>query len=305
MLNFEKWFEKYPQLALIGKTPLVKIKLFEKECTGVSIYAKCEYTNPGGSLKDRPVRQMLLAALESGELTPGKVILDSSSGNAGIAYAAIGAMLGFPVELVLPGNASVERKKRIEAHGAKIIETDPVKGYDEAIRKAHQLFKENPEKYFIPDQYKNNENWRAHFETTAAEILEQTPEPITHFVAGCGTGGTITGCGRRLKEKNKNIKIVLADAEEFPGVEGLKPLGPGHIIPEIYDESLVDQSIPVGIEQAAEICKKLATQGLFVGQSSGAYLWVAYQLAKEIKKGCIVTLLNDIGERYFSTRLWD
>lgn len=305
MPNLQKWFEKYPPLSAIGNTPLIQIKLFEKEIPNVSIYVKCEYANPGGSLKDRPVRHMLLAALESGELSQGKTILDSTSGNAGIAYAAIGAMLGFPVELVIPANASEERKKRIRAHGAKIIETDPVKGYDEAIRVCHQLFKTNPKKYFLPDQYKNNANWQAHFETTAKEILEQVPETITHFVAGVGTGGTITGCGRRLKETNKNIQIALADAEAFPGIEGLKQLGPGNIIPEIFDQTLVDQKITVGIDEAAEICRRLALQGLFVGQSSGAYLYVAYQVAKQIKKGCIATLLNDIGERYFSTRLWD
>lgn len=305
MPNLQSWFQTYPQLAAIGNTPLIRIKLFEKEAPNISIYVKCEYANPGGSLKDRPVRHMLLAALESGELTPGKTILDSTSGNAGIAYAAIGAMLGFPVELVIPANASEERKKRIRAHGAKIIETDPVKGYDEAIRACHQLSKTNPKKYFLPDQYKNNANWQAHFETTAKEILEQVPETITHFVVGVGTGGTLTGCGRRLKEKNKNVQIVLADAEAFPGIEGLKLLGPGNIIPEIFDQTLVDQKIAVGIDQAADICKQLARQGLFVGQSSGAYLYVAYQVAKQIKKGCIVTLLNDIGERYFSTRLWE
>ncbi|MBI4223972.1 MAG: PLP-dependent cysteine synthase family protein [Deltaproteobacteria bacterium] len=305
MPNLKKWLEKYPALAAIGNTPLIRINLFEKECPGVSIFAKCELANPGGSLKDRPVRHMLLAALESGELAKGKTILDSSSGNAGIAYAAIGAMLGFPVEIVLPGNASVERKKRIQAHGAKIIETDPVKGYDEAIRVCHQRHQADPKKYFLPDQYKNANNWHAHFETTAAEILKQVPETITHFVSGVGTGGTITGCGRRLKEAGKDVQIVLADAEEFPGIEGLKSLGPGNIIPEIFDQTLVDQKIAVGIEPAAEICRKLALKGLFVGQSSGAYLHVAYQVAKKIKKGCIVTLLNDIGERYFSTRLWD
>lgn len=305
MPDLKKWIEKYPALAAIGNTPLIKINLFEKEVARVSIYAKCEYANPGGSLKDRPVRHMLLAALESGELTEGKTIFDSSSGNAGISYAAIGAVLGFPVEIVLPGNASEERKKRICAHGAKIIETDPVKGYDEAIRACHLRAKETPEKYFVPDQYKNPANWRSHFETTGKEILEQTPETITHFVCGVGTGGTITGVGRRLKEKTKSIKIVLADAEEFPGIEGLKPLGPGNIVPEIFDASLVDEKIAVGIDAAAALCQKLARHGLFVGQSSGAYLSVAYQVAKKIKKGVIVTLLNDIGERYFSTRLWD
>lgn len=298
-------FKKYPQLALIGNTPLVKINLFEKECPNISIYVKCEYTNPGGSLKDRPVRQMLLKAIESGKLTPDKTILDSSSGNAGIAYAAIGAMLNFSVELIIPGNASVERKKRIRAHGATLIETDPALGYDEVIREANRRFKANPEKYYKPNQYDNENNWRAHFETTAREILEQVPEPITHFVAGCGTGGTFTGCGRRLKEKDKLTQLVFVSVKDLSGIEGLKPLSPGSIIPGIFDATLIDQKVSVNMEQAAGICKRLALHGFFVGQSSGAYLYAAYQTAKTLKKGCIVTLLNDIGERYFSTQLWN
>lgn len=302
---FTTWIEKYPQLSLVGNTPLVKLNLFAKEFPQVAIYAKCEYANPGGSLKDRPARHMLLRALEEGALRPGKTILDASSGNAGIALAAIGSILGFPVELVLPANASIERKKRIRAHGATIIETDPVKGYDEAPREARRRLKENSEKYFMPDQYSNANNWKSHYETTAAEIIAHMPERPTHFVSGVGTGGTITGCGRRLKEHYKNIEVVLADVEAFPGIEGLKCLGPGDFIPEILDQSVVDRRIPGGIEDAVPFCQHLARQGFFLGQSSGFYLYACRELAREIKKGVIVTLLCDIGERYFSTRLWD
>lgn len=304
MFNLKKWCERYPALALVGNTPLLKLNLFEQELPDVEIYAKCEYTNPGGSLKDRPVRHMLLAALEEGTIEPGKTIIDSSSGNAGIALAAIGAMIGFPVELVLPGNASIERKKRIIAHGAKVIETPAEQGYDAAIKEARRTFEADRQKYFMPDQYRNPQNPRAHFETTAVEILAQVPRTITHFVAGCGTGGTITGCGRRLKEHDATITVAMIDIEEFPGIEGLKPLKAGNIVPDIFDERVVDERIPVTAEAAAAMCRRLANAGLFFGLSTGGYLCGAYQLANRIKKGCIVTILNDIGERYFSTNLW-
>jgi cysteine synthase B len=303
--RFAPYFEKFPTLRLIGNTPLVEIQLFKDELPDVEIWAKCEWMNPGGSLKDRPVMYMLLGALESGELHPGKTILDSSSGNAGIAYALIGSILGYPVDLVVPGNASEERKKRITAHGARLIFTDPLKGYDEALREVHRLHQANRDRYYMADQYKNPNNWRAHYETTAVEILEQVPGPITHFVAGVGTGGTITGVGRRLKEHDPSIQVAALVPERFPGIEGLKPMGePGDIVPEIYDDSVVDLKVEVRSEDAAEICRRLARQGLFVGPSSGGYLKVAYEVAKEIRRGRIVTVLNDIGERYLSTGLW-
>lgn len=305
MANLQKWVDQYPVLGLVGNTPLVKLNIFRDEFPHVSIYTKCEYVNPGGSIKDRPVRHMLLHALDEGRLTPQKTILDSSSGNAGIALASIGSLLGYHVELVVPGSASLERKKRIRAHGATIIETDPAKGYDAAPREARERFKANPEKYFMPDQYGNPDNWKSHYETTAVEIIEQLPEKPTHFVSGVGTGGTITGCGRRLKEHYKNIEVVLADVDPKHGIEGLKCLGPGDFVPEILDESVIDRKIFGGLPNAIPWCKQLAQQGLFLGQSSGFYLHACHALAKEIKKGVIVTLLCDIGERYFSTHLWD
>jgi cysteine synthase B len=297
---------KYPPLQLIGNTPLVKIDLFSEELPEVEVYAKAEMFNPGYSIKDRPVLRMLTEAILSGELTPDKTILDSTSGNAGIAYAMIGSVLGYRVELVIPDNASEERKKRIRAHGANIVFTDALLGYDEALRQVRRRYEAGPEKYFWANQYKNENNWRAHYETTGKEILEQTDGKITHFVSGVGTGGTITGVGRRLKEYRPEIQVCCIMPDEFPGIEGLKPMNsPEHIVPEIFDESVVDQKIPVTIDQAYEMCSRLARHGWFVGQSSGAYVQGAYEVAKQIQKGVVVTVFNDLGERYFSTRLWD
>ena len=296
----------YPLLQQIGNTPLVKIDLFADELPDVYIYAKAEMYNPGGSIKDRPVLRMLTEAIRSGELTRDKFILDSSSGNAAIAYAMIGAVLGYQVELVVPSNASEERKKRIQAHGANIIYTDAILGYDEALREVHRRHDETPDKYYFADQYKNDNNWRAHYDTTGVEILKQTAGHVTHFVAGVGTGGTITGVGRRLKEHNPDIQVCGIVPDEFPGIEGLKPMGrPEDIVPDILDESIIDKKISVTIDHAYDMCSRLARQGWFVGQSSGGYLQGAYEIAKEIKEGIIVTVFNDLGERYFSTRLWD
>lgn len=296
----------YPLLQQIGNTPLVKINLFADELPDVEIYAKAEMYNPGGSIKDRPVLRMLTEAIRSGELTRDKFVLDSSSGNAAIAYAMIGTVLGYQVELVIPSNASEERKKRIQAHGANIIYTDAILGYDEALREVHRRHETTPDKYYFADQYQNDNNWRAHYDTTGVEILKQTAGHVTHFVAGVGTGGTITGVGRRLKEHNPDIQVCGIVPDEFPGIEGLKPMGrPEDIVPEILDESIIDKKIPVTIDHAYDMCSRLAKQGWFVGQSSGGYLKGAYEVAKEIKEGVIVTVFNDLGERYFSTRLWD
>lgn len=296
----------YPLLQLIGQTPLAKIDIFANELPNVEIYAKVETYNPGGSIKDRPVLRMLTEAIASGELTREKVILDSTSGNAGIAYAMIGAALGYKVELVIPDNASEERIKRISSHGAQIIYTDAILGYDEALREVDRRYEAQPDKYFFKSQYENKNNWRAHYDTTGVEILKQTDGKLTHFVAGVGTGGTITGVGRRLKEYNPDIQVCSIAPEVFPGIEGLKPLGdPDDIVPEILDETVIDVRIPASIENAHEMCTRLAQQGWFVGQSSGGYLYGAYKLAQQIQEGVIVTVFNDLGERYFSTRLWD
>jgi cysteine synthase B len=248
---------------------------------------------------------MLAEAVLAGTLPPDKTILDSSSGNAGIAYAMIGAVLERRVELVVPGNASEERKKRIQAHGARLVLTDPVAGYDEALREVRRRYTANPDRYFFSDQYSNAGNWKAHYDTTAEEILQQTDGRLDWFVAGVGTGGTITGVARRLKDYDKKIRVACVMPEEFPGIEGLKPLGPGHIMPEIFDERVVDEWIPVQIEDAYDFCTRVARQGFFVGQSSGGYLYGALQIARTLGRGKIVTLFPDIGERYMSTKMWD
>jgi S-sulfo-L-cysteine synthase (O-acetyl-L-serine-dependent) len=304
--RYREFHERYPALNLIGNTRLVEILCFNEEFPEVKVYAKAEYTNPGGSLKDRPVRRMLLEALISGRIGKGQVVLDSSSGNAGIAYAMLGAMMNLPVQIVVPGNASKERKLRIRAHGATLIQTDPLEGYDEALREGHRIAEREPGKYFHCDQYSNDNNWLSHYETTAAEILVQTDGKLTHFVSGIGTGGTITGVGRRLKKELPDVEIVQIVPEDFPGIEGLKPLeSPGDIIPKILDRSVVDHKVKVDSINAATMCALLARYGIFAGQSSGAYLHGVYETAKRIRKGVIVTLLNDIGERYMSTGLWE
>jgi S-sulfo-L-cysteine synthase (O-acetyl-L-serine-dependent) len=304
--RYSEFHRRYPALNLIGNTRMVEILCFKEEFPEVTIYAKAEYTNPGGSLKDRPVRRMLLEALIEGKVGKGQVVLDSSSGNAGIAYAMLGAMMNLPIQIVVPGNASKERKLRIKAHGATLIQTDPLEGYDEALREGHRIAEREPDKFFHCDQYSNDNNWLSHYETTAPEILAQTDGKITHFVGGIGTGGTITGVGRRLKKELPGIEIVQIVPEDFPGIEGLKPLeNPGDIIPKILDTSVVAHKVKVDSISAASMCAVLARYGIFAGQSSGAYLQGVYETAKRIHKGVIVTLLNDIGERYMSTGLWE
>ncbi len=295
-------------LAGIGRTPLVELT----EClprSGVRLFAKLESMNPGGSIKDRPVARMMTRAIDAGRFAGGRRLLDSSSGNAGIAYAMLGAALGVPVTLVVPGNASRERLDRIRAHGAELVLTDPIEGYDFALREAKRLAREHEDRYWHCDQYANEDNWRAHYETTGAEILEQvlarTGGAPDAFVGGVGTGGTLTGVGRRLREANSRVWIAAIIPETFPGIEGLKPLGhPGDIVPQILDESLIDQRIPVTLDQAAEIARALARRGLFVGPSSGAFLHGAREVARRDGIATIVTLLNDTGERYGSTGLW-
>jgi cysteine synthase B len=304
--RFREFHERFPALNLIGNTRMVEILCFKEELPEVSIYAKAEYANPGGSLKDRPVRRMLLEAMIAGKIGKGQVVLDSSSGNAGIAYAMIGAMMKIPIQIVVPGNASRERKMRIAAHGATLVQTDPMEGYDEALREGHRIAEREPDRFFHCNQYSNDNNWISHYHETAAEILLQTDGKLTHFVSGIGTGGTITGIGRRLKKDLPGVEIVQIVPEDFPGIEGLKPLeSPGDIIPKILDQTVVDKKVRVSSSDAARMCALLARNGLFAGQSSGAYLQGVYETAKRIRKGTIVTLLNDIGERYMSTRLWE
>jgi cysteine synthase B len=304
--RIEKLLDGYPALRAVGNTPLVPLTIFRDELPDVEVLVKMESLNPGGSLKDRPVLRMLLGALADGRLEPGRTILDSSSGNAGIAYAMIGAMIGHPVEIVIPDNASTERKKRLRAHGARLVFTDAIHGYDEALREVRRRYQAAPDRYFFCDQYGNEDNWRAHYETTAEEILAQTEGRLTHVVVGVGTGGTATGLGRRLKECDPRIRVICVIPDAFPGIEGLKPLGgPDDIVPAILDETVIDERIAVTIDDAYTMCLRLARAGFFVGQSSGAYLAGVERVARRERRGRFVTLFCDIGERYFSTRLWD
>ena len=301
--------ERAPQpvglLDLIGNTPLVRLRRLAPKNPNVHLYAKAEWANPGGSVKDRPARQMILDGEKSGKLKPGKIILDSTSGNTGIAYAMIGAAKGYPVHLCLPLNANEERKQLLKAYGAKLILTDPRLSSDGAILKARELYAQDPDKYFYPDQYNNPANWQAHYETTAPEIWEQTQGSITHFVAGLGTSGTFMGTGRRLRELNPNICLIAFQPDSpFHGLEGMKHM-PTSIVPGIYDPNLADQNREVGTEEAHAMVKRLAREeGILVGISAAAALVCSLRVADEISKGVIVTIFCDSGARYLSERFW-
>jgi cysteine synthase B len=293
----------------IGSTPLVELELVKEVAAGTRLFAKLESVNPGGSIKDRPVARMLTKALEQGKFRRGLRLLDSSSGNAGISYAMLGAALGVPVTIVVPGNASRERLERIAAHGAELVVTDPAEGYDFALREARRLAEAHPDRYWHCDQYGNPENWRAHFEGTGGEILQQVEDLAwtwpDAFVCGVGTGGTLTGVGRRLRGARPDVHIAAVVPETFPGIEGLKPLGhPGDLVPAILDESLISERLPVTLEQALAMCRRLAREGLFVGPSSGAFVHGALALAATGRFKTIVTVLCDTGERYVSTGMW-
>ena len=294
-----------PLLDLVGNTPLIEVAVFHKDFPRSAVYAKLESMNPGGSIKDRSVSRMLRDAQSNGSLDDKKVVLDSSSGNAGIAYAMFASALGHRVRIVIPDNASAERRQRLEAHGAEIVLTDGVLGYDEALLEVRRIYEGNPYIYFFADQYSNESNWLAHYETTAQEILSQAPKDFSYFVSGIGTGGTITGVGRRLREERPDVQIVAAIPPEFPGVEGLKPLGADHINPAIFDRSVVDQWIEIDIEASRRISFDLARHGVFAGQSSGAYMYVVRQILEQDHDARIVTVFPDGGDRYFSVGLWE
>jgi S-sulfo-L-cysteine synthase (O-acetyl-L-serine-dependent) len=293
-------------LEQIGHTPLLRFVNITKEFDRVNIYGKAEWFNPGGSVKDRPALRMIEEGERSGALTRDKVILDSSSGNTGIAYALIGAVKGYRVELAVPRNVSRERKRILQAYGAHVMYTDPLAGSDGAIREAHRRYQTDPEKYFMPDQYNNPANWHAHYDTTGPEIIEQTQGRITHFVAGVGTSGTLMGTGRRLREFNPHIQIVaVLPAEDLHGIEGLKHMETA-IIPGIWDEQFPDLKLAVRTEDAYDMARRLALEeGVLVGQSGGAAVYAALELARQLSEGVIVTVLPDAGDRYFSTGLWE
>ncbi|OGP10195.1 MAG: cysteine synthase [Deltaproteobacteria bacterium GWA2_42_85] len=292
---------------MVGNTPLIKInRLTEGLPKSVEIYAKLECYNPGGSVKDRAAKRMIEDAEKAGRLTKDKIILDSTSGNTGIAYAWIGAVKGYGVELVVPANVSEERKRILKAFGAKVVFSDPLEGSDGAIRLAWKLYVDNPEKYCKLDQYNNPSNPLSHYDTTGPEIIEQTNGRVTHFVASIGTSGTIMGTGRRLKEFNPAIQVIAVEpATPLHGLEGLKHMATS-IVPGIYHEEKLDGKVPAPTEESYDMAKRLAREeGLFVGQSSGAAMWAGLQVAKKLKEGVIVILFPDGGDRYLSTRLWD
>jgi cysteine synthase B len=292
---------------LIGNTPLLEIRHLTAAVLrpGVRIFAKLESFNPGGSVKDRAVRKMVQVGLERGELRPGKVIIDSTSGNTGIALAMVGAALRYPVELVMAANVSRERKRIISAFGAKAIYSDPLEGSDGAIVLCRKLIEENPQRYFKPDQYNNEANPLAHFETTGPEVWEQTRGEVTHFIAGVGTSGTIMGTGRYLKMRNPAIQVIAAEPDDpMHGLEGLKHMA-SSIVPGIYHENQLDRKIPVSTEDAYDMVYALGqVEGVLVGQSSGAAMIAALRVARELREGCVVTVFPDSGDKYLSTNLW-
>ncbi len=282
---------------LVGNTPLIKLtRLTEGISPGVEVYAKAEWFNPGGSVKDRPALWMIRDGINSGQLTHDKTLMDSSSGNTAIAYAMFGAALGYKVELVTPMNMNIERKKTLTAFGSKIIYSDPLEGSDGAIRLARKLKAENPDKYFMPDQYNNPANPQSHYETTAIEIWDQTEGRVTHFLAGLGTSGTFMGTSRRLKELNPNIKTIsIEPAESLHGLEGMKHMSTS-IVPGIYDSTKADELVRVSTEDAYDTMKDLLKkEGIFVGHSGGAVAYAAIECAKTLEEGVVVTVFPDGG----------
>jgi S-sulfo-L-cysteine synthase (O-acetyl-L-serine-dependent) len=294
----------------IGNTPLVRMERIAAHLPGIQILGKAEWANPGGSVKDRAASAIVADAQERGLLGNGRHLLDATSGNTGIAYAMLGAAMGFPVTLCVPGNVSQERKRILAAYGANVFWTDPADGSDGAIRKARALGADEPEKYFYADQYGNNANWRAHYLTTANEIWEQTEGQITHFVAGLGTSGTFVGTTRRLKELNPEIRCVSMQPDSpFNGLEGLKHMATA-IVPPIYDASLADRNIDMETEAAYTMAKQLGrSEGLLVGVSSAAAVAACMRIAEEEaaqgREAVIVTILADAADKYLSERFWE
>jgi cysteine synthase B len=289
---------------LIGNTPLIRLSTFEAGLRNVELYAKAEWRNPGGSVKDRPAARMIADGELSGALTRDKVILDATSGNTGIAYAMIGAARGYRVRLCVPENVTPERKRILQAYGAEIVFTDPMQGSDGAILRARELYAAEPHTYFYSDQYNNPGNWRAHYDTTAPEIIEQTAGRLTHFVAGLGTSGTFVGVGRRLREFSTAVRLISVQPDSpLHGLEGLKHMETA-IVPGIYDASLADEDLGVSTEEAFALTRQLARVGLFVGISSGANLAAALQVARGTSNAVIVAIFPDGGEKYLSERFW-
>jgi cysteine synthase B len=299
-------------LDAVGKTPLVRLTRLKelRDAPDVKVYAKLEFANPGGSVKDRAARQMILDALTDGRFSRERVLVDSTSGNTGVAYSMIGAALGLKIELVMPRNVTEPRKRVARAYGAKLTFSDPMEGSDGAIRLVRKMVAAEPEKYFYPDQYSNPSNPRAHYLGTGQEILDDLGREVTHFVAGLGTSGTVMGTTRRLREAAWKIRCVAVEPDQpLHGLEGLKHMA-SSLVPAIYDPTLPDEIMPAGTEEGWEMADRLAREeGLHVGHSSGANVWAAVQIAKqhlaEGKPACIVAIVCDRGDRYFAPMKWE
>jgi len=290
----------------VGNTPLVRLRNVARDVPGVKVYLKLEYTNPGGSVKDRPALQIIQDAIADGRFTKDKILIDATSGNTGVAYSIFGAALGYRIALVMPSNVSQARKDITSAFGTELIYSDPMEGSDGAIRRCRQIVEENPGRYFYADQYRNPSNPRAHYLGTGPEILRQVGDEITHFVAGLGTTGTVMGTTRALHEHSRKVTCVaMQPAEALHGLEGLKHME-SSIVPGIYDSSLPDEHMAVGTEDGWDMADRLASEeGLHVGHSTGANVFAAVEIAKRIGQGCVVTVACDRGDRYFAPMRWE
>ncbi len=293
-------------LSLVGNTPLIRLGKLAADLPSVDLLAKAEWANPGGSVKVRAAWNIIREAELAGQMTPDKILLDSTSGNTGIAYAMICAARGYRLKLYMPSNVSVERKRILNAYGAEIVYTDPLEGSDGAIRQVRELALKEPETYFYGNQYDNPANWRAHYQTTAPEIFEQTEGKVTHFVAGLGTTGTFVGTARRLKELKPDVRCISVQPDSpFHGLEGMKNLATA-MVPGIYDAAVVDENLEVSTEDAYAMTLRLAREeGLLVGVSAGAVAVAALRVARQIQRGVVVTIFPDSGDKYLSERFWD
>lgn len=294
----------------VGNTPTVRLNRVARHTPDVEVWAKLEFANPGGSVKDRPALRMIQDALADGRMTRDKILIDSTSGNTGVAYSLFGAALGLRIRLVMPSNVSKARKDIARSFGTEIVYSDPMEGSDGAIRLARELVAKEPDTYFYPDQYSNPSNWRAHFDGTGREILEDLGPRLTHFVAGLGTTGTMMGCTRRIKHDAPRIECVAVEpADALHGLEGLKHMA-SSLVPPIYDANVPDRILPVKTEDGWDMADRLAREeGLHVGHSSGANVFAAIQIASEVQKsgrsGCVVAIVCDRGDRYFAPMKWE
>ena len=293
----------------VGNTPMIRMHSLERDTPGVEIYAKLEFMNPGGSVKDRAAKQMFLEAIESGALTHDKILIDSTSGNTGVAYSLMGAAMGYRVALVMPSNVSQARKDITQAFGTELIYSDPLEGSDGAIRQVREIVVKEPGKYFYPDQYSNAANPRAHYLGTGAEILRDVGDRLTHFVTGLGTSGTMMGTTRRLREHSRKVVCLAMEPDEpLHGLEGLKHMD-SSMKPAIYAPSIFDGTVRVNTEEGWDMSDRLAAEGMHVGHSSGANVYAAHRIAKDLsargERGCVVTVMCDRGDRYFAPMRWE